>query len=75
MIESVRGLIALDCDTYVRGHGLLATKADIQKGLDDLVARRDKIIGLYVVGKSLDDAEKIMGERVSPRGDAKVTGT
>jgi len=72
MIESIRGLLALDCDSYVRGHGQLATKADIQKDLDDLVARRDKIIGLYVAGKSLDEAEKTMGERVAPRMDAKL---
>ena len=74
MIETIRGLLALDCDSYVRGHGVMATKADIKKGLDDLVARRDKIIGLYVVGKSLDEAEKIMGERVSPRGRCQITG-
>jgi cyclase len=74
MIETIRGLLALDCETYVRGHGALATKADLQKGIDDLIARRDKIIGLYVTGKSLDEAEKIMGERVLPRGDAKLAG-
>jgi glyoxylase-like metal-dependent hydrolase (beta-lactamase superfamily II) len=74
MIESVRGLIALDTDTYVRGHGNLATKADLQKGLDDLVTRRAKIVGLYSDGKTLDEAEQIMGEKVNPRAKGTLPG-
>jgi glyoxylase-like metal-dependent hydrolase (beta-lactamase superfamily II) len=74
MIESVRGLIALDCDTYVRGHAPPATKADLQKGLDDLVARRDKIVALYEQGKSLSEAEQVMGEKVIPRGTPAIPG-
>ncbi len=30
MIESLRGLVALDADTYVRGHQPVGTKADLQ---------------------------------------------
>jgi cyclase len=67
MIESIRGLLALDCDTYVRGHAAPGTKADLQKGLDDLVTRRSKIVGLYEDGKSLDEAEAAMGEKVNPQ--------
>ena len=42
--------------------------------LDDLVARRDKIVGLYEAGKSLDEAEKTMGDRVTPRVAPSITG-
>ena len=58
----------------MRGHAAPATKADLQKGLDDLVARRDKIIALYNQGKSLDEAEKTMGEKTIPREQAKLAG-
>jgi cyclase len=75
MIETIRGLLALDADTYVRGHGgALATKADLQKGLDDLVERRSKIVGLYSAGKSLDEAEQAMGEKPKPRAKAMLPG-
>lgn len=74
MIESLRGLIALDCDTYVRGHAPIGTKADMQKTLDDLVTRRTKIVGLYESGKSLEEAEAAMGEKVVPRAAAWMPG-
>lgn len=67
MIESLRGLVALDCDTYVRGHAPVGTKADMQKILDDMVTKRSKIVGLYETGKTLEEAEAAMGEKVTPR--------
>jgi cyclase len=74
MIESLRGLVALDCDTYVRGHLPIGTKADMQKILDDLVARRTKIISLYDSGKSVEEAEQAMGEKVVPRSTTMIPG-
>lgn len=74
MIESIRGLLALDADTYVRGHAMPGTKDDLQKGLDDLVTKRSKIVGLYETGVSLDDAEKAMGEKVNPRMAPSMPG-
>lgn len=66
MIESLRGLVSLDADTYVRGHAPPATKADMQKVLDDMTEKRNKIVALYAEGKSLDEAEQAMGEKVTP---------
>jgi cyclase len=74
MIESIRGLVALDCDSYVRGHAPIGTKADMQKVLDDMVAKRTKVIGLYETGVPLDEAEKTMGEKVVPRVAATMPG-
>jgi glyoxylase-like metal-dependent hydrolase (beta-lactamase superfamily II) len=34
-LESVKGMIALNADTYVTGHGDLVTKADLQRLLDE----------------------------------------
>ena len=56
-IETVKGMIALDCDRYVPGHGDLQTKADLQKRLDGAVAKRDKIRALAAEGKSLDEVK------------------
>lgn len=66
-IESLRGLVSLDADTYVRGHAPPATKADMQKILDDLTEKRNKIVQLYAEGKSLEEAEQAMGEKVIPQ--------
>jgi cyclase len=66
MIESLRGLVSLDADTYVRGHAPPATKAEMQKVLDDMTEKRNKIAALYAEGKSLEEAEQAMGEKVIP---------
>ena len=70
MLESLRGLVSLDADTYVRGHAPPATKADMQKILDDMTEKRNKIVKLYSEGKSLEEAEQAMGEKVVPRPPA-----
>ncbi len=73
-IESMRGLLALDCDTYIGGHAPPRTKADMQKALDAGIARRDQIMALYNAGKTLDQAEQAMGEKVVPRPKPVVAG-
>ena len=67
MIESLKGIVALDADTFVTGHSGLLDKPAMQKILADMVERYDKVAAMYKQGKSLDEAEKAMGERVVPR--------
>ena len=66
MIETYKGLIALDADTYVPGHGERLTKAGMQKILDNAIAMKAKIKQLFDEGKSLNDIRKAMGENVTP---------
>jgi glyoxylase-like metal-dependent hydrolase (beta-lactamase superfamily II) len=73
-IEAMKGLLALDCDTYIGGHAPPRTKADLQKALDAGIAKRDQIIALYDSGKTLDQAEQAMGEKVMPRLKPTVAG-
>src|SRR5579862_4286261 len=65
-VESVKGMIALNADTYVTGHGELQTKADLQKKLADVQERRAKVKELVGQGKSLDEVKAALGETPAP---------
>jgi glyoxylase-like metal-dependent hydrolase (beta-lactamase superfamily II) len=65
-IESMKGIVALDADTFVPGHGGVQTKAELQKRVADTAARRAKIQELVAQGKSLDETKAALGEPVAP---------
>jgi len=65
-IQTVKGLLTLDADAYVPGHGDLQTKAQVQQRLDRTQARRDEIMKLMAQGKSLDQAKAALGETDKP---------
>jgi glyoxylase-like metal-dependent hydrolase (beta-lactamase superfamily II) len=60
--KNVKGLIALDADTYVVGHGDLMTKDDVKKKLVLIQGKWDKIKTLVAQGKSLNDVKTALGE-------------
>lgn len=61
-IESMKGIVALNAETYVPGHGGVQTKAELEKRLADTTARREKIKELVAQGKSLDEVKQSLGE-------------
>ena len=61
-IENVKGMIALNADTYVTGHGDLMTKEDVKKKLALIQGQFDKIKAMAAQGKSLNDVKTAMGE-------------
>ena len=65
-IETVKGILALDFDTIVPGHGDLQTKAELTKRLADVTERRDKVAELVKQGKSLDEIKTAVGESTAP---------
>jgi cyclase len=65
-MENVNGMIALDADTYVTGHGDLMTKDDVKKKLAFIQDKWDKVKGMAAQGKSLDDVKTAMGESTAP---------
>ena len=65
-IESMKGIVALNADTFVPGHGGTQTKAELQQRLANTAARREKIKELVAQGKSLPDIKKELGEPVAP---------
>ena len=65
-IESAKGMLALNADTYVSGHGDLQTKEDIQKRLARVEERYAKIKELIAQGKSLDEVKAALGDTKPP---------
>jgi len=65
-IENVKGMLALNADTYLTGHGDLLTKADVQKKLDFVQDKYNKIKTMAAMGKSLDEIKTSLGESTAP---------
>jgi len=61
-IENAKGMLGLDADTYLTGHGNMMTKADVQKKLDLIQDKYNKIKAMVAQGKSLDDIKTSFGE-------------
>jgi cyclase len=61
-IATTKGMIALDSDQFVPGHGDVQSKAAIQKRLADAEAKRAKIQALVAQGKSLDEIRAAVGD-------------
>jgi glyoxylase-like metal-dependent hydrolase (beta-lactamase superfamily II) len=61
-IANARGMLALDADTYVTGHGTLMSKADVQSKLDYVQGRYNEIKSMVAEGKSLDDIKTAFGQ-------------
>jgi cyclase len=56
-ITTVKGIVALNSDQFVPGHGDVQNKAALQKRLADATAKRAKIKDLVAQGKSLDEVK------------------
>ena len=61
-ITSVKGMIALDSNVYVPGHGDVATKAVVEEKLDKAVKERAQIADLIKQGKTLQQIEVAVGD-------------
>ena len=61
-IENVKGMLGLDADTYLTGHGNMMTKAEVQKKLDLIQDKYNKIKAMVAQGKSLDEVKTSLGE-------------
>jgi cyclase len=65
-IENAKGMIGLNADTYLTGHGEMMTKADVQKKLDLIQDKYNKIKAMAAQGKSLDEIKMSFGEPTAP---------
>jgi cyclase len=61
-IATAKGIVSLDADTFVPGHGTIQTKADIQKRISDAEARRTQVKELVAQDKSLDEVKAAVGD-------------
>src|SRR6185369_5257047 len=69
-LEMVRGLIGLNADTYVTGHGDLLTRADLQRKLTLTTERRNKIAALIKEGKTLTEIKAALPDAPAPGAPA-----
>ena len=60
-IASMKGIVAIDSDTFVSGHGGVEHKAALKMRLAAVEARRTKIKEMVATGKSLDDIKATAG--------------
>ncbi len=65
-IENAKGMLALNADTYLTGHGDVMTKADVQKKLDFIQGKYNQVKAMVAQGKSLDDVKTSFGEPTAP---------
>ena len=61
-IATAKGIVSLDADTFIPGHGTIQTKADIQKRISDAEARRTQVKELVAQDKSLDEIKSAVGD-------------
>lgn len=67
-ITTAKGIVKLDADQFVPGHGNVQTKADIEKRLTNTEAKRAKIKELVAQGKSLDEIRAAVGDAPPAQG-------
>ena len=61
-IENAKGMLGLDADLYMTGHGETMTKAEVQKKLEFVQDRYSKIKAMVAQGKSLNEIKTAFGE-------------
>jgi len=61
-IDSVKGMLSLDADRFVPGHGEVQTKQQIEARLKKAVAERAQIVALVKQGKSLAEIEQAVDD-------------
>jgi glyoxylase-like metal-dependent hydrolase (beta-lactamase superfamily II) len=67
-ITTTKGIVALNADQFVPGHGDVQAKTAIQKRLADTEAKRAKIKDLVAQGKSLDEIKAAVGDPPPAQG-------
>jgi cyclase len=73
-LTNVKGMIGLNADAYVSGHGDVLTKADLQRKLDATTARRDKIAAMIKEGKTLDEIKAALPDAPAPGAPPRGAG-
>ena len=67
-VQTVKGILALDADTYIPGHGEPQTRADVQERLARVEARREAVKKMVAEGKSLEQVKQALGEKTTAPG-------
>jgi len=65
-MTNVKGMIGLNADYYVTGHGDVLMKADLQRKLGAVSERRNKIAAMVKEGKSLEEIKSALPDAPAP---------
>jgi hypothetical protein len=65
-MSNVKGMIGLNADYYVTGHGDVLMKADLQRKLTAVTERRNKIAAMVKQGKSLEEIKAAVPDAPAP---------
>jgi cyclase len=65
-MANVKGMVGLNADAYVTGHGDVLTKADLQRKLTAVTERRNKIAAMLKDGKSLEEIKAALPDAPAP---------
>src|SRR5690349_11939417 len=65
-MANVKGMIGLNADYYVTGHGDVLMKADLQRKLTAVTERRNKIAAMVKQGKSLEEIKAALPDSPAP---------
>ncbi len=66
IVDSIKGMLALNADTYVSGHGPTCGKAELQRRLATYEERIAKVKALVAQGKTLPEIREALGEPAPP---------
>lgn len=67
-ITTAKGIVGLNADQFVPGHGNVQTKEDVQKRLTNAEEKRAKIKALVAQGKSLEEIQAAVGDPAPAAG-------
>src|SRR5205823_4228689 len=70
-LTNLKGMIALNADVYVTGHGDVLTKADLQRKLTATTERRNKIAAMVKEGKTVDQIKTALPDALAPGAPAR----
>ncbi len=65
-MANVKGMIGLNADYYISGHGDVLMKADLQRKLTAVTERRNKIAAMVKEGKSLEEIKAALPDAPPP---------
>src|SRR5262245_58564729 len=73
-LKNVKGMIGLNADVYVTGHGDVLTKADLQRKLTATTERRNKIAAMVKQGKTLEEIKAALPDAPAPNAPPRGAG-
>ena len=59
LVKTLKSILELDADTFIHGHGDIASPSDLQEVIKSLEEKQTKIKALIKEGKSLEEIKKI----------------